>query len=389
MIKKNLNGENEIIIAGAGISGCTIARILAENGYKVTIYEKRGTIGGNIYDFSDENGIRIQKYGPHIFHTNHKEVFDFLSKFTIWHEYRHKVKGNIDGKLVPIPFNLTAVEELFDKDKADHIISILKQEIGLGKKVPIIELKKHSDINIRKFADFVFEKVFYHYTYKQWGFAPENLGKDAISRVPVSISYEDGYFADKYQYQPENGYTELIQNMLNHENIKVILNRDILSEIAVNEHMDRLLLNGEQFFGKFIYTGCIEDLFKNSLGELDYRTLDFLFETHDTPSYQDAAVVNYNTSEEFTRISEFTKFACEKKEKTVIVKEYSRQFKKDDIPYYPIPTIEAREKYLKYYNLAQKIDNLYLLGRLAEYKYVNMDIAVKNAMELADKIINK
>lgn len=374
-----------ILIAGAGFSGAIVARVLADKGYDVTIFEQRSTIGGNAFD-ENINGIISQKYGPHIFHTSSKEVVDFLSNYTEWFDYKHSVKGYIDGKLVPIPFNLTSLETLFEPDVSAHIKNILFKEIGLGQKVPVMQLKKHKDKEIQKFGDYVFSKVFYNYTVKQWGMDPFKLNPQIMERVPVNVSYQDMYFPnDTYHIMPKNGFTEMFKNLLNHPNIKINLNSNILDHIELTKN--HILYKGEIFEGEVIYTGCIDELFNYKYGKLPYRTLDFEFETHNTTSYQEASVINYPNEEAFTRISEFSKFTCSPVENyTIIVKEYPRAHQIGDIPYYPIEIKENISVYDKYSDLAQKYTNLHLLGRLANYKYINMDLAVINALDLAKKL---
>ena len=376
----------KVIIVGAGLSGATMARLFAENGQSVIVIDKRATIGGNVYDETDKNGIIVQPYGPHIFHTNETEVFEFLSKFTEWYLYEHRVLARIKkDKLVPVPFNLTSLFELFPKDKAERIKAVLVDEIGMDKKVPILQLKKHESAEIREFADFVYKNIFYIYTMKQWGFAPEVLGETVMNRVPVYISYEDRYFTDKYQFMPKKGFTPMVENMLNHPHIQLKLKTDAKKEISLKD--GQIYLSGKPFDGKVIYTGCLDELFDYKYGVLPYRSLKFKFQTKKCSSFQEAAVVNYTAFAKYTRISEFSKFTCEPKDKTVIVKEYSKAFKKDrDIPYYPIPIEENFIHYARYAEEAKKYKNLYLLGRLANYKYINMDIAVKNAMELFKQI---
>lgn len=375
----------EILIAGAGFSGSVAARVLAEKGYKVTIHEQRSTIGGNAFD-ENINGIISQKYGPHIFHTSNKDVVDFLSKYTEWFDYKHSVKGMIDGKLVPIPFNLTSLETLFDANSANHIKEVLFKEIGLGQKVPVMQLKKHKDKEIQKLGDYVFNKVFYNYTLKQWEMEPTKLNPTIMERVPVNVSYQDMYFPnDLYQIMPKYGFTHIFENMLNHPNINVKLNSNILNSLTFEK--DGIYYEGKVFEGEVIFTGCIDELFNYKYGKLPYRTLDFEFETHNITSYQEASVVNYPNEEAYTRISEFSKFTCKPVENyTIIVKEYPRSHKLGDIPYYPIEIKENISLYQKYLDLSKKYSNLHLLGRLANYKYINMDLAVQNALDLANSL---
>ncbi len=376
----------KIIIVGAGFSGATIARLLAESGNEVIVIDKRENIGGNAYDYVDKNGITVQPYGPHIFHTNDKQVFDFLSKFTEWKKYEHRVLAKVrKDKLVPVPFNLTALFSLYPKEKAERIKETLISEIGEGKKVPILQLKKHQSEEIRKFADFVYKHIFYIYTLKQWGFKPEQLGEAVMNRVPVYLSEEDRYFTDEFQFMPAEGFSAMISNILRHPKIKLKLKTDAKKELTLSD--GQIYFGGKPLDGTLIYTGCVDELFDYKYGVLPYRSLKFKFETVKKPSYQPAAVVNYTTSHKYTRISEFSKFTCEPKENTVIVKEYSKPFKKGkNIPYYPIPISKNYEHYKKYEEEAKQYKNLYLLGRLANYKYINMDVAVKNAMLLYEEI---
>ena len=376
---------SKIIIVGAGLSGATIARLFADGGDDVTVIDKRQTVGGNIYDCTDKNGITIQPYGPHIFHTNEKEVFDFLSRFTEWEKYEHRVLANVKGTLVPVPFNMTSLFKLYPEDKAERIKEILLSEVGEGKKVPILQLKQHENEEVRKFADFVYNNIFYIYTKKQWGFKPEELGEAVMNRVPVYVSEEDRYFTDEYQYMPKDGFTEMVSNMLCHPRIQLKLGTDAKKHISLDD--GKIYLNGKEFDGTLIYTGCVDELFDYKFGVLPYRSLKFKFKTINKPSFQPSAVVNYTTSHKFTRISEFSKFTCKPQQKTVIVKEYSRNFKKGkNIPYYPIPLDKNYVHYGEYVVEAAKYDGLYLLGRLANYKYINMDIAVLQAIKLYNEI---
>ena len=375
------------LVVGAGLSGSTVARLLAESGESVIVIDKRETIGGNAYDYQDKNQIIIQPYGPHIFHTNHKEVFEFLSRFTDWTEYKHQVVAKIGkNKFVPVPFNLNSLEMVYDKDKAERIKKVLIEQIGMGNSMPVLKLFEHKNQEIRELAHLIYQLVFYSYTKKQWGLKPEELGETVMNRVPVKISYDNGYFSDKYQYMPENGFTQMISNMLRHPNIQLKLGVDAKKEIALEN--GKIYLGGQEFKGKLIYTGCVDELFDYQFGALPYRSLRFRFIRKRTNSFQPNAVVNYTVNKRYTRISEFTKFTCQQKDCTVIVKEFPKPFRKGkNIPYYPIPIEKNQEHYLKYLELAKGYKKLYLLGRLANYKYINMDVAVKNAMDLAKSFV--
>lgn len=376
----------KVIVVGAGLSGATIARLLAESGKDVIVVDKRENIGGNIYDYYDKNGILVQAYGPHVFHTNDEEVFEFLSKFTEWNEYKHKVVARVrKDKFVPVPFNLTSLYSLFPLSKALCIEEALKTEVGEGNQIPILELRKSENPLLREFADFVYKYIFYIYTMKQWGCKPEQLGQTIMGRVPVKVSNDDGYFSDKYQVMPQKGFTQLISNILRHPRIKLKLKTDLKKEIALKD--GQIYFGGRVLDGTLIYTGCVDELFDYKYGVLPYRSLKFKFQTLKQSSFQPASVVNYTTSASYTRITEFTKFTCKPKDSTVIVKEYAVNHKKGrNIPHYPVTTGRNKVDYDKYEQEAKNYKNLYLLGRLGTYRYLNMDQAVKNAINLFAKI---
>ncbi len=384
--------NRHVIIVGAGLSGLVAARIFAKANYCVDVYEKRGSIGGNVYDFKDEDDILIQKYGPHIFHTSNQEVIDFLSGYTEWVNYEHKVLGVINDQKVPIPFNLTSLAMLYPKDEADYIKDILINEYGLNQRVPIMQLKKNTDKTIQNFATFVYQNVFHNYTLKQWELEPEVLGENVMQRVPVSVSYQDNYFKDTFQMMPKEGFTALLTNMVNRKNITIHLDSDATSLIKFNEKTRQVLFNGKPTKDFIIFTGCLDALFAYKYGQLQYRTLDFWFEKVSVSSYQEAAVVNYPNSEKFTRITEFTKFTCpQHPSKTVICKEFSRSYdvEREDIPYYPIEIESNLKIYQNYVKEAQKYPNLFLLGRLAQYKYMNMDLCIAEAIKLSEFLIGR
>ena len=362
------------IIVGAGISGIILARLLAEENHNVIIIDKRSHIGGNCYDYTNEEGISIHKYGPHIFRTNNDEVWQFLSRFTVWHEYIHKVRAIINGKEVPIPFNFTSIDTLFDNTKARVFKEKLISKYGENKKVPILDLKNTEDKDLQELATFVYEKVFYHYTSKQWGFRPEELGGDVMARVPVYTGYYDGYFTEKYQAIPEHGYTKMFENILNHPNIKVQLNTDF-KDFKNTKYV------------RLFYSGPIDEFFNYELGALPYRSLNFEFKTLPQKQFQSVAVVNYTGQEPFTRITEFKHFLNQENPKTTITYEYPAAFElgKNE-RYYPIPKRENEQLYKGYLELAKKEKNIYFIGRLGEYKYYDMQNAVAAIFELVKKL---
>lgn len=382
----------DCIVVGAGFSGATAARELAEKfGKKVLVIDKRSHIGGNMYESQDTNGVSVHWYGPHIFHTNSEEVFKYLNRFSNWYPYEHRVLGRIDGKLVPIPFNFRSIDMLFSKKQADYIKEKLHSDFLEKYKVSVLDLMNHPDKEIKEFGKFVFDKVFVNYTAKQWGTAPENVDKSVINRVPVVLGYDDRYFQDKYQYMPEKGFTYIFRNMLNYPNISVRLNCNAIDILDLNMETKEISVDGKKFTGPVVFTGAIDELLGYIFGSLPYRSLDLVFEQKKCTTFQSAAVVNYPNEENFTRITEFKYLTHQNIENTTtILKEYPMQYdpnsKKGNIPYYTIENPANLLKYQKYADAAKTFKNLLLCGRLAEYKYYNMDAAVKRALELVEKI---
>jgi UDP-galactopyranose mutase len=377
------------IIVGSGFAGSVIAeRIANVLNQKVLIIEKRNHIGGNCYDYRDENNIIVHKYGPHLFHTDYKDVFDYLSNFTDWHIYHHKVLAFVDGKKVPLPFNLNSIYEVFPQELAKRLEVRLIEKYGYGTKIPILELLKDEDQDLKFLANYVYEKIYKNYTMKQWGLKPEEISPQVTARVPIYVSRDNRYFTDKYQVIPKDGYTKLFERMLNHPNIKIMLNTDFKEVISIDFENKKIYFLGQEFKGKLIFTGMIDELFNFKYGFLPYRSLDLRFETIEQEYYQEAPVVNYPNDYDFTRITEFKHIHPVKSDKTTILKEYPKAYQPNvDIPYYPVFTKENQELYNKYKEEADKFENLVLVGRLAEYRYYDMDDVVKRALEVFEERI--
>ena len=375
----------DAVIIGAGVTGAVLAERFASRGKKILVIERRKKVAGNCYDEVDANGILIHKFGPHIFHTDDENVWKYLSRFTEWQIYFHRVKAVVDGKPVPIPFNLNTLREVFPKSLADKLEAALLKNFEYGKKIPILELKKSADSDLQFLADFVYEKIFLHYTEKQWGLSPEKISGAVTARVPIFVGRDDRYFNDRFQAVPARGYTRLVENILDHKNIKLLLNTDCKEVMALRG--EEIFLFGQKFGGRLIYTGQLDELFDKKFGALPYRSLAMKFETIDAENFQAVPSVNYPNNYNFTRITEFKHIHPAHTPRTTILKEFPQEYVAgENEPYYPIFTDEARAAYEKYFAELARFKNITAVGRLAEYRYYDMDDAVKRALEIFDAL---
>lgn len=361
--------KKQILIIGAGFAGCVLARELAEADYRVTIIDKRNHIGGNAFDSYDSHGVLIHNYGPHIFHTNSERIFNHLSQFTDWHPYEHKVLGVVDGIHYPFPINRDTINKLYNLDLDEHQTEVFFEKV----REPRSPVKTSEDVVLNSVGRDLYEKFFLNYTKKQWGVEPSELKAGVAARIPVRTNTDDRYFTDTYQAMPLHGYTKMFESILNHPNIQVTTGVDF-SEMKSNYAAHHV-----------VYTGPIDEYFDCCFGKLPYRSLRFEHEhIPNTDHIQSVGTVNYPNDFDFTRITEFKHLTGQKHSGTSTVKEYPQA---EGDPYYPIPNDANEALFKRYEHLAKDEHNVTFVGRLAQYRYYNMDQVVGAALVAAENLI--
>lgn len=383
---------DKIIVVGSGFSGSILARKIAEElNREVIILEKRSHIGGNMYDEYDEHGILVQVYGPHFLNTNNFAVIKFLQQYGELFPHNTKLLSFIDGRYVRLPFNFTTVQQLIGAEQAEPLLAKLRQEFYGRDRVPVLELVEHSDKNISAYGKLLFEKAYRTYTSKMWGIEPEEIDKYVLDRVPMAMGYDERYLNKDFQYLPVQGFTKLFEEMLNHPNIQVQLNVDALKHLRLDENAGRVYYDG-QSVECLIYTGAIDELFGLKYGALPYRSLDIRYEYSDKESMLPSEIISYPQAAGYTRSTEYRKIMYDESEVrgSVVATEYPLKYDPQaeigNIPYYPVLTEESQQVYQKYLAEVHKYNNLFLCGRLAEFKYYNMDVCIEHALSYFENV---
>ncbi len=376
----------DCLIVGCGLSGAVVARHLAEQGKQVTIWERRDHIGGNMYDYVDEHGFLVQKYGPHTFHTKKKELYDYMCRFGRWQDYKLTCGAAWGGKYTPTPFNFTTIDTFYPAEKAELLKEKLKKAFSGRDTATVVEVLAHPDEDIRGYAEFLFQNDYAPYTAKQWGVSPSEIDPSVLKRVPLRFSYEEGYFDDPYQVMPEQSFTHFFQNLLDHPNIHIELGVEALDHIQIRN--DRIFLDGVPLEIPVVYTGALDELFGGVYGRLPYRSLRFEWKYEDKESLQDAPVVAYPQEAGYTRITEYKKLPVQTGTGTSYALEYPLTYQEgtQQEPYYPVLTEQSQQQYEQYRRAAEAVPNLICCGRLADFKYYNMDQALEQALRACENI---
>ncbi len=376
----------DCLVVGCGLSGAVIARQLAEQGKRVAILERRGHIGGNMYDYVDRHGFLVQKYGPHTFHTEKRELYDYVCRFAQWQDFKLTCGSVWDGKYTPAPFNFTTIDTFYPPEMASALRAKLQKAFAGREFASVVEVLQHPDPDIRAYAEYLFQKDYAPYTAKQWGIEPWEVDLSVLRRVPLRFSYNEGYFKDPWQVLPKLSFTAFFQSLLDHPNITVELNTEALSRLSVRENA--LCWNGGRLTIPVVYTGALDELFDHVYGVLPYRSLRFEWMYSRADSLQPDPVVAYPQEKGYTRITEYKKLPPQTGPGTSYAVEYPLAYQKGKHlePYYPVVTAESRRQYERYRRLAESVPGLVFCGRLADFQYYDMDQALERALNVSQQL---
>lgn len=379
----------QALVVGCGLSGAVIARELAENGYKVKILEKRNHIGGNMYDYVDDYGVLVHKYGPHTFHTKKKELYDYMCKYSEWDEYHLTCGAEINGICTPTPFNYKTIDDFYTSKEAETLKKEIEQTFPGQSTATVVETLNCGNSIVEGYAQFLFDKDYSLYSAKQWGCEPSEIDPSILKRVPLRFNYDEGYFDDEYQVMPKKSFTAFFDNILKHNNIEIQLEVDALAHLKIIDN--KIFVDGVEVDYPIVYSGPLDELFDCKYSKLPYRSLRFEWKHEDIDGFQKYPVVAYPQAKDFVRIIEYKKLPVQNVSGTTYEVEYSLPYKQgaDNEPYYPLLNDKSQTNYKKYEKLASRISNLYVCGRLGDFQYYNMDQALEVALKKANIIIDK
>lgn len=379
----------DILIVGCGLSGMVVARELAERGLKVLILEKRDHIGGNIYDYRDKNNVLVQKYGPHVFFTDNENIEKYVTRFTPVNYFYPECRTYIGGRAIPIPFNFASIDLLYSESQATQLKELLIGEFAPKKIVSVLDVVNSKTPQIHEYGQFMYENEYRKYSAKQWGRPIEEIDPSVFMRVPVYLSYDNAYLKSKYQYMPEGGFTKLAQKILEHENIEVELNCDALNKLTIDYDNGRIWCRDIEHEIPVVYTGPLDALFDYRFGYLSYRALEFVWKTIPRNKMPETPLSAFPEGDKYIRITDYTQFPpqeCE--DKAVIAIEFPLTYDPNSLcgnePYYPVLTDESNIMIEKYRSLAGQFNNLYPCGRLADFRYYDMDQVILRAFEICE-----
>ena len=382
------HSDMDVLVIGCGLTGSVIARELAERGKRVTIWDRRKHIGGNMYDYVDVHGVLVHKYGPHIFHTNKKYLLEYMYKYGDWQPYILRCGTEMLGQLTPTPFNYKTIDQFYTREKAEILKKAIEEEFLGCKTATVVEVLNAKNNVVREYGKFLFEHDYKLYTAKQWGISADEVDSSILKRVPLRFSYDEGYFDDMYQVMPKKSYTAFFVNLLDHENIEVKLEIEARDHIRISTNENYVEIDGKKSLIPVIYTGALDELFNADNGKLPYRSLRFEWQYENIDSKQPYPVTAYPESDGYTRITEYKKLPNQDVVGTSYAVEYSipYEFDSEKEPYYPLLTQSSIQCASVYKRRAKKVKNLYLCGRLADFCYYDMDQALERALNVSSRI---